>query len=46
MKGIYEVYYSNINTHLFTKGKLIEKHLFNFEYGVFQNQKKLGREDT
>lgn len=41
MKGIYGVYCFNTYTYLFAKdGQVKEKHLFSFEYGVFQSFKK------
>lgn len=39
MKVIYGVHCFNTYTYLFTKRRQIkEKHLFNFEYGVFPNK--------
>ena len=46
MKVIYGVHSFNTYTFIFTKERLKEKHLFNFEYDVFLNpQKYLDREN-
>ena len=38
MDVIHGVHSFNTNTYLFTEKRLKEKHLFNYEYGVFLQQ--------